>query len=160
MPNPKVYVETSVISYLTALPSRDLVLAAHQQVTREWWSGRGWFELLVSDAVLEEIARGDDVAAARRLAAVESIAVLSATAPAQVLARRFLEAAAMPSKAAIDAVHVAIAAAHGVDFLVTWNCTHIANAAVREKIEAVCRSAGFRPPIICTPLELRVEEDE
>ena len=160
MANPTVYVETSVISYLTALPSRDLVLAAHQQVTREWWSGRDRFELLVSDAVLAEITRGDDVAAARRLAVLEGISVLSATAPAQALARAFLQAAAMPSNAAIDAVHVAVAAAHGVDFLVTWNCAHIANAVVREKIEAVCRAAGFRPPVICTPLELSVEEDQ
>ena len=76
------------------------------------------------------------------------------------LARAFLQAAVMPSKAAIDAVHVAIAAAHGVDFLVPWTCTHIANAVVREKLEAVCRASGFRPPVICTPLELLVEEDE
>ena len=160
MTKPKVYVETSVISYLTALPSRDLLLAAHQQVTREWWSGRDRFDLLVSEAVLEEVGRGDAVAAARRVAAIEGIPVLSATAAAQMLARGFIEAAAMPSKAAIDAAHVAMAATHGVDFLVTWNCTHIANAAVREKIETVCRAAGFRPPVICTPLELQAEEDQ
>jgi len=154
-----VYVETSVISYLTALPSRDLVVAAHQQVTHEWWSARNRFALLISEAVLEEIARGDKVAAARRVAAVDGIAVLSATSSAQALALGFLQAAAMPTNAAIDAVHVAIAATHGVDFLVTWNCSHIANAAVRERIEAVCRAAGFRPPVICTPLELRGEED-
>jgi hypothetical protein len=90
---------------------------------------------------------------------VTGIPVLSATEPAQALASGLLQAAAMPAKAAIDAVHVAIAAVHGVDFLLTWNCTHIANAAVRGKIEAVCRKAGFRPPVICTPLELRAEED-
>ena len=159
MAKPKAYVETSVISYLTAQPSRDLILAAHQEVTREWWSGRDRFDLVVSEAVLEEIARGDAVAAARRVAATEGMAVLSVTEPARALARGFLEAAAIPRKAAIDAAHVAIAATHGVDFLVTWNCTHIANAAVREKIEAVCRAARFRPPVICTPLELRAEED-
>ena len=153
-----VYLETSIISYLTALPSRDLVLAAHQQVTREWWSRRERFDLFVSDAVLEEAARGDAIAAARRIEAVAGISVLSATEPAQILARGLLQAAAIPAKAAIDAAHVAIAAAHGVDFLMTWNCTHIANAAVRGKIEAVCREAGFRPPVICTPLELREEE--
>ena len=160
MAKPRAYIETSVVSYLTAQPSRDLVLAAHQEVTREWWSGRDRFDLLVSEAVLEEISRGDAGAAARRIAAIEGVAVLSVTEPARALARGFLEAAAMPSKAAIDAAHVAIAATHGVDFLVTWNCTHIANAAVREKIEAVCRAAGFRPPVICTPLELRVEDDQ
>lgn len=159
MAKPRVYLETSVISYLTALPSRDLIVAAHQQITHEWWSGRYRFDILISDAVLEEIARGDDAAAARRLEAVQGLAILSATSPAQVLARGFLQAAAMPRKAAIDAVHVAIAATHGADFLVTWNCAHIANAAVREKIDAVCRAAGFRPPVICTPLELGREEE-
>ncbi len=158
--NPTVYVETSVISYLTAQPSRDLVLAAHQQVTRDWWAGRHRFHLCVSDAVLEEAARGDHAAAERRLAALQGISVLSASASAQALARAFLAAAVMPSKAAIDAVHVAIAATHGADFLVTWNCAHIANAVVREKIEAMCRKAGFRPPVICTPLELPVEDDQ
>lgn len=159
MANPQVYIETSVISYLTALESRDRVLAAHQQVTREWWSRRQRFELFVSDAVIEEAGRGDSEAAARRLAALAGISVLSATEPAQALANALLRAAAMPSKAAIDAAHVAIAATHGVEFLMTWNCTHIANAVVRGKIEAVCRQAGFRPPVICTPLELRLEED-
>ena len=159
MAKSKVYLETSVISYLTALPSRDLIVAAHQQITQEWWSARHRFELLVSDAVLEEIARGDKAAAARRLASVEGIPILSATSSAQVLARGFLQAAAMPPKAAIDAVHVAIAATHGADFLVTWNCAHIANAAIREKIDTVCRAAGFRPPVICTPLELGPEEE-
>ena len=160
MASQKVYVETSIISYLTALPSRDLVLAAHQQVTREWWSRRERFELLVSDAVLVEAARGDGAAAARRLAALAGISVLSATEGAQALARELLQAAAMPGKAAIDAAHVAIAATHGVDLLLTWNCTHIANAVIREKIEGVCRKAGFRPPVICTPLELPAEEDQ
>ena len=160
MANPKVYVETSVISYLTAAPSRDLVLAAHQQVTREWWTRRERFDLLVSDAVLVEVSRGNEAAAARRIAAVVGIPVLSATESAQALARQLLHAAAMPSKAAIDAAHVAIAAIHGVEFLLTWNCTHIANAVTRDKIEAVCRQSGFTPPIICTPLELHAEEDQ
>ena len=159
MDKSRVYVETSVISYLTALPSRDLVVAAHQQVTAEWWQGRERFQLLVSDAVLEEIARGDVAAAARRRAAVQGIDILSAGPAAEALAQEFIRAAAMPVKAAIDAVHVAIAATHGADFLVTWNCAHIANASVREKIEAVCRAAGFRPPVICTPLDLQGEEE-
>jgi hypothetical protein len=119
MANPKVYVETSVISYLTALPSRDLVLAAHQQVTREWWSGRDRFELLVSDAVLEEIARGDDVAAARRLAA--------------------------------------IAATHGVDFLVTWNCTDCRMLRAREATSE--RSHVTLPPKLL-PVERPTEAED
>jgi hypothetical protein len=160
MANPKVYVETSVISYLTGLPSRDLVVTAHQQVTQDWWRQRAQFELYVSDAVLEEASRGDPVAARRRLEALTGISVLSATSAAQTLATRFLTSGVVPRKAAIDAAHIAIAATHGMDFLVTWNCAHIANAVVRIQVEAACRQAGYAPPAICTPLELIAEEDQ
>jgi hypothetical protein len=155
----RVYLETSVISYLTGLPSRDLVLAAHQQVTRDWWSDRGRFELFVSDAVLEEDSRGDSAAASRRAAALAGMPVLAATPDSQALADRLVAGDAIPRKAAIDAVHIAIAVAHGMDFLVTWNCTHIANAVVRVHVEAICREAGYAPPAICTPLELMAEEE-
>jgi hypothetical protein len=103
---PRVYIETSVVSYLTALPSRDLVRAAHQQITAEWWTNRAAFELFISEAVLAEAGRGDPSAIARRLAALEGLEVLSATPEAQVLAGALLAAAALPSKAAIDAAHV------------------------------------------------------
>jgi hypothetical protein len=156
---PRVYVETSVLSYLTALPSRDLVRAAHQQVTIEWWDRRDRFELFVSEAVLAEARRGDPAAAARRLAVAEGLSILSATEAAQSLASNLLSAAAMPRKAAIDAAHVAIAAVHGMHFLMTWNCAHIANAVMRPKIEAVCRADGLVPPVICTPEELVTQED-
>jgi hypothetical protein len=159
MSNSSVYLETTVVSYLTALPSRDLVVAGHQQVTREWWEGRLRFDLYISEAVLAEAGRGDEGAAGRRLAALGDVTVISALPEAMALARGFLEAAAMPRKAAIDAVHVAIAAVHGIDYLLTWNCAHIANAAIRAKVEAVCRAAGYQPPIICTPLELMDEEE-
>jgi hypothetical protein len=156
---PRVYIETSVLSYLTAWPSRDLVQAAHQRVTSEWWTGRERFELFVSDAVLAEASRGDSDAARRRLAAAEGLPALIATAEAQSLANALLRAAAMPAKAAIDAAHVAIATVNGMNFLLTWNCTHIANAVMRETIEGVCRGAGYRPPVICTPEELVIQED-
>jgi hypothetical protein len=156
---PRVYIETTVLSYLTALPSRDVVHAAHQQVTVEWWGAREAFELFVSDAVLAEARLGDPAAAARRLAAAQSLTVLAATGDAQHLANALLAAATMPRKAAIDAVHVAIAAVNGMDFLLTWNCAHIANAAMRPRIESVCRSVGFEPPTICTPEELQPEEE-
>jgi hypothetical protein len=156
---PRVYIETTVLSYLTALPSRDLVRAAHQQITMEWWSRREQFELFVSEAVLAEIRKGDPAAAARRIAAAEGLQVLSATTQAQALAAALLQDAAIPRKAAVDAAHVAIAAVHGLDFLMTWNCTHIANALMRPKIEQVCRGAGVVPPVICTPEELAIQED-
>lgn len=157
---PRVYVETSILSYLTALPSRDVVQAARQQVTIDWWARRDAFELFVSDPVLAEARRGDPAAAARRLVAAEGIAVLFGAEEAEALAASLLARAVMPRKAVVDAAHVAMAAVHGLDFLLTWNCTHIANAAMRPLIEAACRDAGFRPPIICTPDELPAQEDQ
>jgi hypothetical protein len=156
----RVYLETSVISYLAALPSRDVVVAGHQQVTRDWWERRTRFELFVSDAVLEEAARGDRNAARRRLDLLTGIPVLTVHGGADSLARSFLSEAALPSKAAIDAVHVALAAVHAMDFLVTWNCTHIANAIIRPQLEVLCWRAGYRPPVICTPFELLDEDEE
>jgi predicted nucleic acid-binding protein len=151
---PRVYLETSVLSYLTAWPSRDLVRAAHQQLTIEWWAKRTRFEVFVSEVVLVEAGRGNSKAAELRLAAVEGLQVLNATQEAEDLAEFLIELAAIPPKAALDAAHVAIATVHGLDFLMTWNCTHIANAVMRPRIEAACRKAGFEPPIICTPEEL------
>ncbi len=151
---PRVYVETTVPSYLTAWPSRDLVRAAHQQVTREWWAGRAKFELYSSRLVVRECQAGDARAAADRLAALASVPLLEQTQEAAALAEDLLAGVPLPERAASDAVHIAIAAVHGVDFLLTWNCTHIANATLRPRIEAVCRAAGYEPPIICTPEEL------
>lgn len=149
-----IYVETSIVSYLTAWPKRDLVLAAHQEVTREWWAKRATFELYVSQLVLDEAAAGDVSAAADRLEALRDLPLLELTAEATGLGRDLLRQAALPSKAAADALHIALAAVHGVDCLLTWNCAHIANATMRPKIEAICRGNGFEPPVICTPLEL------
>ena len=154
---PRVYLETSVISYLTGRPSRDLVTAAHQQITRDWWDQRGRFDLFVSQAVLAEAARGDADAAARRLEALGEPAVLPVTAEAADLAERLIRENAMTAEAVIDAVHVAVAVVNGMDYLLTWNCTHIANAAIRVKIERACGQAGFQAPVICTPEELMEE---
>ncbi len=154
-----VYVETSVLSYLTALPSRDLIVAAHQRITIEWWSKRGDFELFLSEAVLAELQRGDPEAVKRRLDAAADLQILSATEQAQRLTSELVATAAVPRKAAIDAAHIAIATVNGLDFLLTWNCRHIANAVMRPRIEAVCRSSGFQPPVICTPEELDNQEE-
>lgn len=152
---PSLYLETSIVSYLTARPSHDLIRAAHQQVTRDWWEMRSHFELYVSQLVLDEAGAGDKEAAKRRLSALQEASLLNLTPEAGRLARGILDQGGMPAKARVDAVHVALAAVHGLDYLLTWNCTHIANAATRGKIEAVCRAAGFEPPVICTPIELR-----
>lgn len=150
----KAYVETTIVSYLTAWPSRDLVRAAHQQVTREWWATRGSFKLFISQFVLDEAAVGDATAAAQRLDALRDVALLDVTEDAILLAGDLVAGGGLPAKARIDALHVAMAAVHGMDLLLTWNCKHIANAATRGTIEDLCRTAGFEPPTICTPLEL------
>ena len=149
-----VYVETTIVSYLTARPSRDVVLAAHQRLTRDWWKGRTAYELWVSQLVLDEAAAGDQVVRARRLRALRGIPVLSLTDAATRLARALVRQGALPKRATVDAFHIGIAAAHEVNYLLTWNCKHLANAAMRGTIEIVCRSEGLMPPIICTPEEL------
>ncbi len=154
---PKTYIETSVVSYLTARPSRDLVRAAHQQVTRDWWAERETFDLFTSQFVLDEAAAGDVDAATSRLAALQEVALLEVTEDAIILAENLVAGGGLPAKARVDALHVATATVHGMDYLLTWNCKHIANALLRGRIEYLCRAMGFEPPIICTPLELPKE---
>ena len=152
---PLVYTETSVVSYLTARRSRDLVVAAYQEVTREWWHvASGRFDLVASELVVTEAGAGDADAASARLQVLRPVALLNITDSSEALARRLLDLGAVPRQAAADAAHIAIAATNGVDFLVTWNFKHIANAAMRSRIERVCRQAGYEPPVICTPNEL------
>jgi len=149
-----VYIETTIVSYLTARPSRGVVLAAHQALTRDWWRARASFQLRVSQLVLDEAGAGDQLMRARRLRALDGIPVLSLTDSATRLAKELVRQGALPKKATVDAFHIGIAAAHRVTYLLTWNCKHLANATMRITIEAVCRSEGLTPPIICTPEEL------
>jgi len=152
---PSVYIETTVVSYLTARPSRDIVIAGHQQTTREWWNSAGErFELFASQLVLNEAAAGDAQAAAERLEALKGITLLAATDEAVILSQQFLDSGTLPKNAAEDAAHIAIAVTNGADYLVTWNFRHMANAVVRFQIEESCRAAGYRPTRICSPEEL------
>ena len=153
----KVYLETTIPSYLTAWPSRDLVKAAHQQITREWWQTRTRFDLYISQVVLREAGGGDVEAARLRLEVVEGIPVLALSPEASALAQQLLQHGPLPAKAAVDALHIGIAAVNGMDYLLTWNCTHIANAAIRYQIETLCRASGYVPPVLCTPEELMEE---
>ncbi len=158
---PKAYIETTVVSYLTARPSRDVVIAGHQQVTRDWWrTAADRFELVASELVINEASTGDIDAVRDRLAVLHSLALLDATDEAAELARQLIESGAIPEKAAEDAAHIAIAVTNGVEYMVTWNCRHIANAAMRSRIEKVCRDAGYEPAIICTPDELMELDDD
>jgi predicted nucleic acid-binding protein len=152
---PRIYLETSVISYLMARPSRDLVTAANQQITREWWEDRRReFELYISQPVIQESSAGDPEAAKRRLNVLEDYSQLDVTEEAMTLAQELIKQVPLPEKAELDALHIAIATVHGMDYLLTWNCTHIANAALRHHIETICYMMGYEPPIICTPQEL------
>lgn len=151
----KLYVETSVISYLTARPSRDVIALAHQELTREWWVRAGSeFELYASRLVVAEAQLGDPEAASARLAALEPITLLAETAESRALAQKLLASGGLPIKAASDALHIGVATVHGMDYLVSWNCKHIANARMLRFVMETCRDAGFEPPIICTPEEL------
>jgi predicted nucleic acid-binding protein len=152
---PTVYIETSVISYLTARPSRDLVVAAHQQITSEWWElALPKLEGFISALVLEEIARGDPQAAQLRLQRSASFPVLEVVPEVHELAEAYFAEINIPEKARADAYHLALAAWHGLDYLVSWNSTHIVSGRVRMILEEVNIRFDIRTPLICTPEEL------
>jgi hypothetical protein len=152
---PRVYLETTIVSYLTAKPSRYKVMAGHQQTTKEWWGKRrNDFALYVSEIVLEEAAEGDEIAAGRRLDLMKNLPMLEVDDAVRTFARDLLKRVPLPIKAAADAVHIALAVLNGMNYLLTWNCRHIANATLRPKIEKYCNSRGLKAPIICTPEEL------
>ena len=153
--NPSLYLETTIMGHLTSRPSALLQTAAIQQTTREWWDNhRPQYELFVSRFVVDECAAGDSEAAQGRLERIDGIPLLDVTSDVTDLADSLLVHVPLPQKAQIDALHVAVTAVNGVQYLLTWNCKHIANATMREAIEQVCRSSGHAPPIICTPEEL------
>ena len=152
---PRLYVETTIPSYLTARPSRDVILAGQQETTRRWWGKkRGDYDLYVSELVLEETAAGDLAIAAARHAALAGLPQLAQTQEVDALVARLLAQGIIPPSAAPDAGHIALAAVHAMNFLLTWNCKHIANALHRRRVEAVCAEAGLVCPIICTPHHL------
>ena len=155
---PRVYMETTIPSYLTAWPSQEVVTAGHQQTTRDWWTTRrDNFDLFVPQFVIDEASLGDSDAAARRLEALANLSLLEPGDDVYQLADKLVKEVPLPAKAAADSLHIAVATVNGMDYLLTWNCTHIANAELRARIEKVCRDAGYEPPVICTPEELMKE---
>ncbi len=150
-----VYIETSILGYLTARSTKNLILAANVEVTRDWWENyRGAFDLYVSQIVLDEAALGDSEIAAKRLEILQDIALLEPKETALELVIKFLERSNLPDKAANDAAHIALATVHGIDYLLTWNCKHIANAQIQKKLKEICADFGYELPTICTPYEL------
>jgi len=152
---PKVYIETTIPSYLTARISNDLRVAANQNTTVEWWeTRRTGFELFISEFVVVEASLGNYESAQKRLEIIGNLPKLIVDEAVRTLAKALISDGPIPANAEIDAYHIAVAAANGIEYLLTWNCTHIANAIMRPKIEEVCRRQGYEPSIICTPQEL------
>lgn len=157
---PKVYIETTIPSYLTSRPSRDLLVAGHQQVTQTWWiDKRHEFELYISELVIIECEAGEAEMARKRLELLSGLRLLDIGPEVRELAGKLISIGPLPAKAENDAFHIAVAAVNAMDYLLSWNLKHIANAAMRKAIEMVCRNSGFEPPIICTPDTLLAEEE-
>jgi hypothetical protein len=153
-----VYLETTFISCLVARPSRDLLVAAHQQTTQAWWADRRTeFECYVSQIVIDEASVGDPTEIQKRLSIVGGLSALEVTEESETLTQAILSSGVLPPSAVRDAAHIAVAAVHSVDYLLTWNCKHLANAQIARRIALVCQRLGYQMPIICTPEELMGE---
>lgn len=151
----KVYIETSVVSYLTARQSQDAIVSACQQITRLWWdSSRQGAQAFISPYVIEEASNGDPSAAEQRLTALRAVPVLSISPVIPELADFLLLGGGLPANARIDALHIACAAYHEMDVLLTWNCTHIANPEKLPVMRGLCAARGFTLPELVTPFEL------
>lgn len=152
---PRIYIETSVVSYLTARSSRDLLVAARQEATREWWAQRDTlFVPLISNLVLREAACGDPVAAMQRLELCRSLARLDIATAAQDLANLLINVQAIPASEPEDALHIALATVAEVDFIATWNFAHLVGPAAKYRLQTRIQSLGFTPPLLATPEEL------
>ena len=152
---PSLYLETTIPSYLGSRPSRDLIVTAHQQITHEWWEkSRAKFDLYISQTVLDEIVLGDEEAAVRRLAFVENLPILPVTDNIEILAGEYIEKLGLPQRAAVDAVHLACVVENELDYLLTWNCKHLANGEIIQRLQAINLSLALPTPIILTPKEL------
>lgn len=153
---PSVYLETTIISYLAADPSRDLIVAAHQQITHDWWKNyRQQFDLCISQLVVDEMSQGNARIAKRRLELAQDIPLLALSPQILALAKSFITKGPLPKNAEDDALHIALAAFHGVDYLLTWNCKHIANLFIQRDLEKIILRFGLRLPQIGNPEALK-----
>jgi hypothetical protein len=151
----RIYIETTISSYLAAWPSRDLVQAARQQITHDWWSNkRQEYDLCISEIVLDEAAAGDAAAAARRLVFLNNLPLLELTDDVRAIAQAIMKSGLLPQKATRDAIHIGVSSVHAIDILLTWNCRHIANATIMKELGTIVTACGYELPILCTPEEL------
>jgi hypothetical protein len=152
---PSVYLETTIISYRTARPNRDLIVAAHQQITHQWWEKVFHrVECFISPFVIEEASKGDKKAAQLRLELISSLPVLEVYPEIQKMADKYFDALKIPDKARTDTYHLAVATWHEMDYILSWNCNHIVNGRTRRVVEKINTKLGYRTPMICTPEEL------
>ena len=153
-----VYLETSFISYLVARPSRDVIVAGHQQTTQDWWDNRrSQFRCVVSQVVIDEASVGDATEIQKRLAIIAALPTVDVTEETETLTLAIMDAGILPPDAFPDAAHVAVSAVYKMDYLLTWNCKHLANAQISRRIAVVCGKSGYRMPAVCTPEELMGE---
>ena len=158
---PTLYMETSIVSYLRQQASPQVVAAARQLLTRQWWDEeRSNYELVTSQYVLDEASAGDPFLAAQRLQALDGIPLLPLDPQIGIIAKEIVSRAILPPQAAIDALHIAMVAYHKIQYLLTWNCTHIANAKILPRIHHVLTDLGYPIPIICTPEEMVTDDSE
>ena len=156
-----VYIETSIVSYLRQRPSSQVVMAARQLLTHRWWDHeRGNYELVTSQFVLDEASAGDPVLAAERLQSLDGIPLLPRDPRIGVIANEIMFRAILPPKASVDALHIAMVAHHRIQYLLTWNCKHIANARILPRIHEALTDLGCPIPIICTPEEMVDDDSE
>ncbi|MFM6477282.1 MAG: type II toxin-antitoxin system VapC family toxin [Dolichospermum sp.] len=150
-----LYLDTSVIGYLTIRPSTNLITTSNSVITQNWWDTRRQnFTLYISEVVLEELARGDQEIATKRLELISELPLLAINEAVEELAQQFLIKSNLPPKASDDALHIALATVYKVDYLLTWNCKHIANAQIQKKLSQISIQSGYELPTICTPYEL------
>ena len=154
----RIYIESTIPSYVVARPARDLLQAARQQLTRDWWDlKREKHELFTSQVVIDEITGGEVAMATQRLAVMAGITLLGSTEEAETLTQRILDSGLLPTDADRDAAHIALATVHRMDVLLSWNCRHIANAAIQARLRELAAKSGLTLPVLCTPDELTGE---
>ena len=153
-----IYIETSVVSYYVSKPSRDIIVLAHQQITSEWWpKAVKRFDVYISEVVVEEAAAGNKESAEQRLNELKGFPSLALTEKVEKIAQIYMEKLSIPKKALRDAAHLAVASVHNIDYLVTWNCAHLANGEIIKKLLKINEKLSIKTPVICTPEELMEE---
>ena len=151
----RVYIETTVVSYFTARPSRDIIVAGHQETTRDLWPElTAKYETYISAIVYEEAGKGDPDQAKMHLAAIEAFPMLDIDEDARFLAERIIAGRGIPADYPEDALHIAVAAVNGMDVMVTWNFAHLNNPFTRKAVRRIVEREGYVCPEICSPQEL------